>query len=421
MDFFTFLFLTASPSIAPCESCVEAGTMEKVKLTKVTVDALEPREKAFTIRDKGLPGFNVRVYPSGKRSFFFRYRVGGGRGAAIREPKIGDYGPMTVDQARGLAKDWAAEVRRGGDPSEARQMQRNAPTMSELFDRYLAAAQKRKKASSLRNDIRMIEKQLRPKFGRLKVQDVTRKQVRAYHEALAETPYEANRRLALLSKLFSFAADELEWIASGDHPVKGIQKFKEVARRRYLSQTEMARLGQALAKAEAGDLGRSVTVHAVAMLRLLTLTGARHSEILKLRWSEVDLERGRLELEDSKTGRKTIQLPPAARKILSELPHLDGNPHVIVGAKPGSHLVNIKDSWAAIRRDASLDDVRIHDLRHTFASHGARSGMSLPVIGALLGHTSSQTTQRYAHLSDDPLRAAADSIGIDIAASLGVA
>ena len=395
--------------------------MEKVKLTKVTVDALEPREKAFTIRDKDLSGFSVRVYPSGKRSFFFRYRVGGGRGAAIREPKIGDYGPITVDQARGLAKDWAAEVRRGGDPSEARQMQRNAPTMSELFDRYLAAAQKRKKASSLRNDTRMIEKQLRPKFGRLKVQDVTRKQVRAYHEALAETPYEANRRLALLSKLFSFAADELEWIASGDHPVKGIQKFNEVARRRYLSQTEMARLGQALAKAEAGDLSRSVTVHAVAMLRLLTLTGARHSEILKLRWSEVDLERGRLELEDSKTGRKTIQLPPAARKILSELPHLDDNPHVIVGAKPGRHLVNIKDSWAAIRRDAGLDDVRIHDLRHTFASHGARSGMSLPVIGALLGHTSSQTTQRYAHLSDDPLRAAADSIGIDIAASLGVA
>ena len=157
------------------------------------------------------------------------------------------------------------------------------------------------------------------------------------------------------------------------------------------------------------------------MLRLLALTGARHSEILKLRWDEVNLERGCLELEDSKTGRKTIQLPPAARKILSELLRLNDNPYVIVGAKPGRHLVNIKDSWAAIRQEAGLEDVRIHDLRHTFASLGARSGMSLPVIGALLGHTSSQTTQRYAHLSDDPLRAAADSIGSDIAASLGVA
>jgi len=395
--------------------------MEKVKLTKVAVDGFEPQAKAYTVRDKDLSGFSVRVYPAGKRAFFFRYRVGGGRGAAIREPKLGDYGPMTVDQARGLAKDWAAEVRRGGDPSAARQMQRDAPTMSQLFDRYLAAAQKRKKASSLRNDTRMIEKQLRPKFGRLKVKDVKRKQVRAYHESLAGTPYEANRRLALFSKVFSFAADELEWIARGDHPVKGIQKFKETARRRFLSQQEIKRLGQALAKAETGELSRSVTVHAVAMLRLLALTGARHGEILKLRWDEVDLGRGCLELEDSKTGRKTIQLPPAARKILSELPRLHDNPHVIVGAKPGSHLVNIKDSWAAIRQEADLVDVRIHDMRHTFASHGARSGMSLPLIGALLGHTSSQTTQRYAHLSDDPLRAAAESIGLDIAASLGVA
>ena len=181
--------------------------MDKVKLTKVVVDGLGSRTKAYTIRDENLSGFSVRVYPSGRRAFFFRFRVGGGRSAAIREPKLGDYGSMTVDQARGLAKDWAAEVRRGGDPSAARQMQRDAPTMSALFDRYLAAAQKRKKASSMRNDTRMIEKQLRPKFGRLKVQEVKRKQVRAYHEALSKTPYEANRRLALLSKLFSYATD----------------------------------------------------------------------------------------------------------------------------------------------------------------------------------------------------------------------
>ena len=396
--------------------------MQRVKLTKRLVDNLEAGATPIIVRDAELPGFSIRVYPNSRRAFFFRYRVGGGRGAKIREPRIGDFGPLTVDQARSIAKDWAAEVRRGGDPVAARNIDRDTPTMAELFDRYLRDhASKRKKPSSLYNDNRMIEVKLKPVFGHMRLKDVTRQDIRRYHAGLEDRPYEANRRLALLSKVFSFAADELEWIARGDHPVIGIKKFKEVPRRRYLSQQEIARLGQALAKAEAGELGRSISAYAVAMLRLLTLTGARHSEILKLRWEEVNLERGCLELEDSKTGRKTIQLPPAARKILSELPRLGDNPHVIVGAKPGSHLVNIKDSWAAIRQDAGLDDVRIHDLRHTFASFGARSGMSLPVIGALLGHTSSQTTQRYAHLSDDPLKVAADTIGVDIAASLGVA
>jgi integrase len=395
--------------------------MDKVKLTKRVVDNLPAAEAPYTVRDAELPGFSIRIYTNGRRAFFYRYRVGGARGTPIREPRIGDFGALTVDQARSIAKDWAAEVRRGVDPAAARSGAHDAPKMNELFDRYLRDhAAKRKKPSSLYNDIRMIEVKLKPTFGDIQVKDVTRQNIRRYHAGLEDKPYEANRRLALLSKVFSFAADELEWISRGDHPVVGIQKFKEVARRRYLSQQEIARLGQALAKAEAGELRRSITVHAVAMLRLLALTGARHSEILKLRWDEVNLERGCLELEDSKTGRKTIQLPPAARKILSELLRLNDNPYVIAGAKPGRHLVNIKDSWAAIRQEAGLEDVRIHDLRHTFASLGARSGMSLPVIGALLGHTSSQTTQRYAHLSDDPLRAAADSIGSDIAASLGV-
>ena len=342
--------------------------MQKVKLTKRSVEALELQDKTYTVRDAGLCGFSMRVYSNGRRAFFYRYRVGGGRGAPIREPKIGDFGALTVDQARGIAKDWAAEVRRGGDPMATRQSEREAPRMSALFDRYLAEhAAKRKKTSSLRNDVRMVEKCLRPQFGAMRVKDVTRQKIRAYHASLEKTPYEANRQLALLSKVFTFAADELEWIDRGDHPAKGVQRFKETKRRRYLSQVEMARLGEALSKAEAGELERAISPYTVAMLRLVVLTGARHSEILKLRWDEVNLERGCLELSDSKTGAKEVFLPPAARQLLSELPRQSDNPHVIVGKKPGSHMVNVKDSWAVIRKAADLDDVRIHDLRHTFA------------------------------------------------------
>lgn len=389
--------------------------MDKVKLTKRVVEGFEARDKTYTVRDAELPGFSLRVYSGGRHAFFFRYRTGGGRGAPIREPRIGDFGPLTVDQARSIAKDWAAEVRRGGDPAATRNAERDAPIMAALFDQYLADyAAKRKKASSLRNDVRMIDKELKPVFGRMRVKDVTRQQVRAYHAALESKPFEANRRLALLSKVFSYAADELELIGRGDHPVKGIRRFKEEGRRRYLSDDEIMRLGTALKKAENGQLERTFSPYAIAMLRLVLLTGARHNEILSLRWDEVNLPRGCLELGDSKTGRKEVYLSNAANEVLTALPRADGNPFVIVGAKLGSHLVNIKDPWAAIRREAGLGDVRIHDLRHSFASIGVRAGMSLPLIGKLLGHKSVQTTARYAHLADDPLHAAASSIGADI-------
>ena len=391
----------------------------KVRLTKRAIDALVPSGKAYKAHDADLPGLSLRVYPNGRKAFFYRYRVGGGRSAQIREPRIGDFGPLTAEQARGIAKDWAAQVRNGGDPAGSRQALRDAPTMNALFDRYMSEyARKHKKASSAAHDGRMVEKRLRPAFGPKKVGSVTRQQVRAFHSKFESTPYEANRLLALMSKIFSFAADDLEWIYRGNHPVKGIKRFGEKKRRRYLSQRELARLGEALAKAEDGELNKPISTYAVAMIRLLILTGARHSEILRLKWSEVNFERHCLELTDSKTGEKEVFLPPAALQVLADLPHVEGNPHAIVGGRPGAHLVNIKDPWSVIRSAAGLDDARLHDLRHSFASVGARGGMSLPVIGALLGHRETATTARYAHLSDDPLRTAADAIGQEIAEAM---
>ena len=391
----------------------------KSKLTKRAVDGLAPQNARYIVLDTEISGFRVRVSPTGKKSFYFRYRIGGGRGATIREPKIGDLGQVTPDQARQIAHDWSAEVRRGGDPGGARQQHRDAPRMNSLFDRYLDEhAKVHKKPSSVAQDEMLLASYLRSYFGARKVADIGRADVVKWHRTLAHFPYRANRGIALLSKALNLA-EVWGWRPDGSNPCRHVTKYKEKARRRYLSQQELARLGEALAKAENSELDRPISKYAVALIRLLILTGARRGEILSLRWDEVNFERGCLELSDSKTGEKEVFLPPAALQILVDLPHAEGNPHVIVGARQGAHLVNIKDPWAIIRSDAGLDDVRLHDLRHSFASVGARGGMSLLTIGALLGHRETATTARYAHLSDDPLRTAADAIGREIAEAMG--
>jgi integrase len=250
-----------------------------------------------------------------------------------------------------------------------------------------------------------------------------------FHRGLAAKPYAANRALALLSKAFNLA-ELWGWREDGSNPCRHIRKYAETKRKRFLSPKELAALGEALARAEAdgaltlppsaerAEKRVPIAPAAIAAIRLLILTGARKDEIQSLRWDWVDMEGGRLNLPDSKTGEKAVPLGAAALAVLSVIPRVEGNPHVIVGGKPGAALVNLKDPWGAIREVAGLEDVRIHDLRHSFASVGAAGGLSLPIIGAILGHTQASTTQRYAHLSDDPLRAAATTIGDRISAAM---
>ena len=389
----------------------------KVKLTKRSVDAASAGEKRYALLDTELSGFKLYVHPTGRKSFHLRYRVGGGRGATIREPKIGDVGTITVDAARSIALDWLTEVRKGGDPAADRTEKRAAPRMNDLFQRYLAEhAGPHKKASSVRQDETNIRNYLGPILGTKKVSDVARNDVAALHKTLADKPYQANRALSLLSKMFVLA-EVWGYRPDGTNPCRHVKKYAETKRKRFLSISELSALGDTLRRAELGELG-AVTPSAITAIRLLLLTGARKGEILGLRWDWIDFGAGRANLPDSKTGEKTITLGPAALQLLSELPRVDGNPHVIVGGRTGAALVNLKDPWRTIRQAADLDDVRIHDLRHSFASVGAASGMSLPVIGALLGHTQAATTQRYAHLSDDPLQAAAGAISDKIAAAM---
>src|SRR5829696_1188480 len=199
------------------------------------------------------------------------------------------------------------------------------------------------------------------------------------------------------------------------NPCVGIERFQERKRRRYLSSAELARLGAALVKAEDEKL---TSPYVIAAIRLLVFTGARLNEILTLRWDHVDLERGWLNLSDSKTGAKTIYLNGAAQRLLTALPRIEGHPFVVPGERQGRHLINLEKPWRKIREVAQLPDVRLHDLRHSFASVGAGAGLGLPVIGALLGHAHAATTARYAHLASDPLQQAVDLIGQRLEAAL---
>jgi integrase len=197
----------------------------------------------------------------------------------------------------------------------------------------------------------------------------------------------------------------------GSNPVRHVAKYHEDKRERYLTRQELQRLGAVLADAQDRSIENPFVIAAIG---LLVLTGARLSEILTLRWDHVDLENQVLRLPDSKTGAKLIYLNAAAIKLLRGMPRMQANPYVIAGKKPGARLINLQKPWRRIRARASLPDVRIHDLRHSFASIAAGAGMSLPMIGKLLGHTQPATTARYAHLAADPLRAAADVIGGEI-------
>lgn len=388
---------------------------ERAKLTKRLVEATAATGERFLVHDTELVGFRLCVGAAGSKAFYVRYRTSNG---TIREPKIGAFPRVTVDEARRIAKDWLADVAQGGDPSATRQNARSAPTMADLFDRFLSEhGRAHKKTSSVEDDRLRMVRHLRPEFGRKKVADLTRGEVIEFVGRLSGTPIEANRCLALLSKAMNLA-EMWDMRPGGTNPCKHVRRFAENKRRRFLSPKELGRLGEALRRADAGELGH-VTWQSVAFVRLAIFTGMRRGEVLTLKWADVDTDRGVATLADSKTGFKQVQLPAPALEVLSRLPRHEESPYVLPGHKRGSHIVNVfKNGWLVIREAAELDDVHIHDLRHSFAAVGAGSGASLPIIGGLLGHRHSSTTARYAHLSDDPLKSAAEGISSKIAAAL---
>jgi integrase len=244
-----------------------------------------------------------------------------------------------------------------------------------------------------------------------------------FHNALADMPYEANRALAVLSKLMSFA-EQQGVRPRGSNPCRGIAKFKEHRRERFLSEREFGKLADAMQVLE--ESGR-VSGFALAAIRLLILTGARREEVRTLRWSYIDEERGLAFLPDSKTGRKTLQLSVTALELLARLPRLQHNPYVFPGrgSESGDEassrpIRSLQMAWEQLRVLAGFPDLRIHDLRHSYASLLAANGTPLLVVGKLLGHRHTATTERYAHLSDDPVRLANERVGAQLARPLQI-
>jgi len=299
----------------------------------------------------------------------------------------------------------------GADPAADKITRKEAPVMAELANRFLAEhAEAKRKGSTAAEYRRLIDKIILPALGKRKVTDITRADITKLHHTNRAAPYQGNRVIAVLSKMFNLA-ERWGLRPDGSNPCRHIEKFAERERERMLSPVELASLGDALAVYDGSP-------YAVAAVKLLVFTGARLGEVLGLRWEWIDFERGEARLPDSKTGAKTLHLPPPALAVLADLPHLDGNPHVIVGKRKGAALVNLEKPWRAIRKSAGLDDVRLHDLRHAFASVAASSGMGLPIIGKMLGHTQAATTARYAHLASDPVKAAAAAVAGKIAAAM---
>ena len=384
------------------------------RITRKTVDALSAREREYMLWDRDVKGFGVRVHPSGRKVYLVKYRHDG----RVIKKTIGPHGTVPPAAARARAAEIITAAKTGRDMTgQVLQLRREeAATMHDLAERFLTEyVAAHCKPSSAHSYGIAIRRHVLPRLGKRKVAEITRGDVAAMHHQMCGTPFAANRTLGILSAMFT-AAELWELRPQGSNPCRYVKRFRERRRERFLSDEEYRRLGATLR--EADDTG-AVAGAAIAAIRLLMLTGCRLSEIMTLRWEQVALEAGELRLPDSKTGAKVVYLGEPARAVLRGIASEKGNPWVIRGRRPGSRLASLHFPWGRIRKRAGLDDVRLHDLRHSFASGGLLVGEGLPMIGKLLGHSQVQTTARYAHLADDPIKAAANRIAGRIAEVAG--
>jgi integrase len=402
--------------------------MPRLKLTKRSIDDLAAAAKRFTAWDSDVTGFGVRVTPKGERIYILKYRLA----RQQRWFTIGRHGsPWTPESARKEAVRLLGEVAQGMDPADKRRADRQAISFAELCDLYLAEGVAHKKASTIRSDRGRIELHLKALLGKKRADAISRADIERLlndvkNGRTSATAPEKRRPgsiatggagvaaqcVALASTVLQFAVDRG---VRPDNPARGVKKPPVRKMQRFLSEGELRKLAESLDQ-EAESSGNA---HAIAAIRLLALTGCRRGEIVNLRWRSVDLERRLLVLDDSKTREKVVYLSPPAAEILQTIPRVAGTEFVIAGAKAGKPSAAIDKTWDRVRRRAGLEDVRVHDLRHTFASVGASASFGLPIIGKLLGHTQAATTQRYAHLAEDPLRRAANAIGAAIATAMG--
>ncbi len=380
--------------------------MAPSRITLALVAAMSPGQ---TIWDGDVKGFGVR-YRRGTITYIYKKRVQGQQVWIT----IGRHGsPWTPETARKKATVLAADAASGINHSELKRAQKAKLTFGEVADKFLDLHAKKIKPSTARAYADLIRLYLKPAFATIKIDALTRDQIARAHTSWSKTPRSANHALAVLSKIMSWSEDH-GYVPGSFNPCRRIDKYKENSRERYLKTSEISGL---LSVLDELDRTGEETPYVTAAIRLLLLTGARLSEITNLKWDYVDFESATLWLPDSKTGKKAIRLNAQAMAILSAIPRETNNPYVIVGDVAGHHLINLQKPWRRIRKRAGIEDVRIHDLRHSFASIAINAGASLPMVGKLLGHARPETTARYAHLADDPLRQLNDQIGNAISIS----
>ena len=374
-------------------------------LSKRVVDRLSVNGKDAIFWDRDLAGFGVRVYPSGKKVFVVQTRAFG----RSKRVTLGTYGKFTPEQARKNAVAVIARIKKG-QPSVPPEPAR-VPSVAELAERYQREyVEMHCKPATVSHYGLMLRKHIVPALGEHLVGEVEHKDILSFHNGLHHMPTVANRAVDILVKMFNLA-DAWGWRPAGTNPCRGVSRFKVEKHERFLTREELYRLGQTLRGAPAERLA---STHAAAAIRLLVLTGCRRNEILGLRWDDLNFETGEMRLRDSKTGARMVPLPPKSAEVFAGLSRTPDNPWVFPGRKKGTRLVNLNDSWDRVRKRAGLDGVRLHDLRHSYASRALALGESLPMIGDLLGHRKVNTTARYAHLARDSVRDSSAKVAADI-------
>lgn len=352
------------------------------------------------LNDEKVRGLSLRAF-EGRKSFYLYYRT---RGGVQRRPKLGDWGTMTLTQAREVARDMLADVTKGHDPSALRASVKAEKTLADLWEEFWKRHASGKKTGD--QDESNWRLHIAPRLGAKRLSQLTYSEISSMMDAMKATPYAANRVLALLSTMLNFAVDPLEWIER--NPARKVKRFKEQKRERYMAGEEAAKIADILYRE------REDNPASVAFLYLLILTGARSGEIAKATWKNI--QGNKIVLAEHKTDaaghKRTIHLPQTAMEVLDRLPRASGT---ITGIK------SPKKFWWRVREEAGCPDLRIHDLRHSFASAALSAGMSLAQIGELLGHRSTQTTHRYAHLVDEVAAEAANKVADHILGSMKLA
>ncbi len=381
-------------------------------LTKDAVEKAKPGDQEYSLWDKDIPGFGLRVWPSGRKVFVIMYRN------ASRHKKrftVGPFPGLTVQQARDRAREILAMVTSGQDPQSDKADRRTGLTVGEFFVQYMAHVEAHQKPTTVASYRFQINRFVLPEWGPRRLDSITLAHVQQLHHSMRDTPYAANQVHSILRAAFTLA---VKWGLLEKNPASGVAHYREKSRERFLSAEELLRAFEVLTLAEtaegytyfveSGTTQEQRTVRCspfiAGAIRLLALTGARKNEIVTARWQWLDWEQSRLDLPDSKTGKKSIYLPREAIEVLRGLHAIRTGEWIIPGKKGPATGVSI--AWDLVREAAGLPGVRLHDLRHSYASFLIARGMSLPFVGKLLGHTQTATTQRYAHLADDPLRVA---------------